>query len=74
MVAARRTVEVDPVYRVVHRALGRALQYAGRVEEGIEQMRRTIELDQSWPQGWETLSFALLEAGGYDEALETLLE
>ena len=47
---------------------------AGRVEEAIEQLRETIDLDPQWSSAWGPLTWALLEAGEYDAAAEVALE
>ena len=67
-------MELDPVSQIVGLNLGNTLHHAGRVTEGIEQLRRTINLDPQWPSGWKALSEALLEAGEFEAAREAILE
>jgi hypothetical protein len=63
-------MELDPVSPAVSLALGRALGLAGRIEEGIEQVRATTRIAPGWTAGWSDLSRVLFEVEEYDEGLE----
>lgn len=69
VVAARRAVEIDPVSQSINEALAVALLIARRVDEAIDQYQRTIALNRSWRPAWRDLTFALLDAGAFDDAL-----
>jgi tetratricopeptide (TPR) repeat protein len=74
VIHAERAVELDPVSRIMSRVLGTALWTTGRIEETIEQFRKTTELAPGWATGWLNLSEALLEFRGYEEGLEAWVE
>ncbi len=45
----RRAVEVDPLSLIINETLGEALMRAGRLDEAIVQLRKTIEMDAGFP-------------------------
>lgn len=49
---------------------GLSLVLEGRVDEGIEHLRRAIEVRGVYPKAWGNLGSALLRQGKYEEAIE----
>ena len=62
----------DPVHPVGHANLGLVLTDAGRYEEAIESLRKTIELSPDYAQIRYALSIALTGAGEPETALSEL--
>src|SRR5688572_25527999 len=65
----RRAFELDPVWVGTGIALGRALALNGKVEEGIAQLKRTLELDENHSLALSALGTLYVWAGRYDEAI-----
>jgi serine/threonine protein kinase/tetratricopeptide (TPR) repeat protein len=61
--------DLDPFSLIVNSNIGWILDYAGRPEEAIEHLTRTVALDPEYPQARWRLGGALASAGRYDEAL-----
>jgi len=72
---ARIALELSPQYAIGLTALGEALAYAGRPDEGIPLMRRTIEADSrdptNYPRQW-MLAMGLFGAADYAGALQAI--
>jgi TolB-like protein len=64
----RRALDADPLSGVFHYFLSHALLCDGQMDEGIVAARRAAEL--GFGLGRRVLTFALLEAGRVDEAVE----
>jgi serine/threonine-protein kinase len=64
----RRALDADPLSGVFHFFLSYALLCDGQIEEGIVAARRAAEL--GFGLGLRVLTFALLEAGRVEEAVE----
>ena len=52
-------------------AVGSANLRLGRLGQAEEQLRRAIEVDESFPPAWNNLGVVLMEKGEYGEAAET---
>jgi serine/threonine protein kinase/tetratricopeptide (TPR) repeat protein len=61
--------ELDPLSLIINVAVGWALYYARRYEEGIEQLRRTVELDSNYPVTYWILGLLLRKTGCYELAI-----
>jgi tetratricopeptide (TPR) repeat protein len=68
--ARRRAFELDPVWVGTGIALGRAMAMNGRPEDGIAQIKRTLELDPSHALGLSWLGTIYATVGRYDEAAD----
>jgi tetratricopeptide (TPR) repeat protein len=68
--ARRRAFELDPVWVGTGIALGRALWMNGRADEGIAQIKRTLELDPSHALGLSWLGTIYAATGRYEEAID----
>ena len=68
--ARRRAFELDPVWVGTGIALGRALAMDGKVEEGIAQIKRTLELYPGHPLALSWLGTIYATQGRYDEAID----
>jgi TolB-like protein/DNA-binding winged helix-turn-helix (wHTH) protein/Flp pilus assembly protein TadD len=68
--ARRRAFELDPVWVGTGTALGRALAMDGEVEEGIAQIRRTLDLYPGHPLALSWLGTIYVAQGRYDEAID----
>ena len=71
--AYRRAIALDPNYAVGHAGLGWALNYAGRPEEAIPLIERSMLLDPHYPE-WRLhwLGEALFNCRQYEGAAEIL--
>lgn len=63
----------QPKWAAVQFELGLALTQAGRKEEAIAALRRTVALQPDLPQAWRVLADHLLDAGDPDAAAEAYL-
>lgn len=52
-------------------AVGSANLRLGRLGQAEEQLRRAIEIDETFPPAWNNLGVVLMEKGEYGEAAET---
>jgi tetratricopeptide (TPR) repeat protein len=70
-----RVLKSDPANAYAHKGLGLSLAKMGKVEEGIEHLRKSIELAVS-DKGdyYHDLAWALAECGRGAEAVEVLKE
>ena len=66
-------MDSDPVSPAVNSQYGMALLAAGRLQESIEQYRKTIALLPTWPGPWLQIQTPLLGTGEYEEAIEAAL-
>ena len=65
----RGAVELDPERPELHQDLGGTLGRIGRVEEGLKECQRALELRPGWPIPLVQIGIILLDAGRNDEAL-----
>jgi tetratricopeptide (TPR) repeat protein len=63
-----RGLELDPDYANGHRLYGLGLFVVGRTEEGLERIRRALDLDPLNPSFPRTYAEMLFRAGRFDEA------
>jgi eukaryotic-like serine/threonine-protein kinase len=66
--------DLDPFSLIVNTNIGWIFTFAGRVEEAVEHLTRTVALDPEYPQARSRLADALALSGRYDESLEQLKE
>ena len=66
--------DLDPFSLIVNSNIGWILNYAGRHEEAVAHLMRTVALDPEYPQARWRLAGALASAGRYDESLAQLDE
>jgi TolB-like protein/Tfp pilus assembly protein PilF/predicted Ser/Thr protein kinase len=66
---ARRALDRDPISASLSHTLAVQLVLARRLEDGIEECRRTIELDSNFGFAYDVLGSALAARGRYLEAL-----
>jgi adenylate cyclase len=68
--SGERSVELEPNGALVHGTLGSTLCYAGRIDEGINQLKQGIRLNP-FPAYWYFLSLGRCyrQKGQYEEAL-----
>jgi TolB-like protein/Tfp pilus assembly protein PilF/predicted Ser/Thr protein kinase len=62
--------ELDPRSQIISANVAWCYYLAGRYDQAIEQARKTIELNPSFPGGHEYLAQAYLEKGMYQETFE----
>ena len=67
---ATHALKLEPVSPMQSRELGRALLVAERYPEAIEQLKKTIELDPSFPLTREWLIYSYWLNGMKEEAVE----
>ncbi len=68
----RRAKESDPLSLSLRTLLGQTLVFAGRPDQGIEELRQALELEPGFFYSNITLALAYLEKPSYPEALKTL--
>jgi serine/threonine-protein kinase len=68
--ASRRALELDPLRPFLQWRLGYRYYLMRQWDLAIEQCRKTLELDPRYGAAHMTLSFACVQAGRFDEALE----
>ena len=61
--------EFDPLSLIINVAVGWALYNARRYDEGIEQLRRTIELDPNYPVTYWILGLLLRKTASHELAM-----
>ncbi|MBZ5620875.1 MAG: tetratricopeptide repeat protein [Acidobacteriia bacterium] len=66
----RRAIELSPGYATAHQWYAGLLTECGRVEEGLAEARRAVELDPLSPSVNQTLGWALYMARQYDRAIQ----
>jgi len=68
----RRAIEHNPNYAAAHEYYGWYLAWTGRVNEGIVETKRAVDLDPLSPEVNWALGISLYAARRYDEAIEQL--
>jgi TolB-like protein/Tfp pilus assembly protein PilF len=68
---ARKTLEMDPRFYVAHFYLGEALQFQGKLTDGIAEFQKSIELNND-PYSYAMLGQAYARQGKTDEAQKVL--
>ena len=68
--ARERAFELDPLWPGTGYALGRALWLNGRADEGIAQIKRTLELDPEHSLSLSNLGQIYADLGRFDEAID----
>ncbi|HEY5992390.1 MAG TPA: tetratricopeptide repeat protein, partial [Candidatus Udaeobacter sp.] len=68
---ARRTLEMDPRFYVAHFYLGEALQFQGKLTDGIAEFQKSVELNND-PFSYAMLGQAFARQGKTDEARKVL--
>jgi eukaryotic-like serine/threonine-protein kinase len=61
--------DLDPLSLIINAAVGWAFYHARRYDEGIEQLRRTVELDPNYPVTYWILGLLLRKTGRYELAI-----
>ena len=61
--------EIDPLSLIINVAVGWALYHRRRYDEAIEQLRRTVELDQNYPVTYWILGLVLRKMARNDLAI-----
>jgi serine/threonine protein kinase/Tfp pilus assembly protein PilF len=69
--ASRRALELDPLRPFLQWRLGYRYYLMRKWDLAIEQCRKALELDPHYSAAHMTLSFARVQAGRFDEVLET---
>ena len=67
---AQRARELSPLSPVINTELGLALARAGRFDEAVDQLRKTLAMDPKFGRARQTLGLAYLEKGDLPRALE----
>ncbi|PYI70372.1 MAG: hypothetical protein DMF08_11650, partial [Verrucomicrobia bacterium] len=70
---ARKTLEMDPRFYVAHFYLGEALQFQGKLTDGIAEFRKSVELNND-PFSLAMLGQAYARQGKTDKAREVLAD
>jgi len=70
---ARNTLEMDPRFYVAHFYLGEALQFQGKLTDGIAEFRKSVELNND-PFSLAMLGQAYARQGKTDKAREVLAD
>src|SRR5439155_5015955 len=68
--AYRRALEIDPLSLIINRMYGHSLLYARQYDASIAQLKKTIELDASFPSTHFTLALAYEAKGSQAECVE----
>jgi TolB-like protein/Tfp pilus assembly protein PilF len=61
--------ELDPLSLIINVAVGWGFYLGRRYDEGIEQLRRTIDLDPNYPVTYWILGLLLSKTGCYEQAI-----
>jgi serine/threonine protein kinase/tetratricopeptide (TPR) repeat protein len=69
MARMKKGQELDPLSLIINVAVGWAFYNDRRYDEGIEQLRRTVELDPNYPVTYWILGLLLRKTGCYDLAM-----
>lgn len=65
----RRAITLCPASVIIHGHMGLQLFWARRYPEAIEHLRRTGEMDPTFPPAYYILAWALLESGSTEDAV-----
>jgi DNA-binding winged helix-turn-helix (wHTH) protein/Tfp pilus assembly protein PilF len=68
----RRAMRIDPVSPVVGSCMGRALYFARRYDQAIEQYGRTLEMDAHFGPAYLRLGLAYAQQGIGDQAIHEI--
>src|ERR1700686_4038799 len=71
MAELRRALELEPFSTVVNRLYGEVLVYSRRYDEGLAQLKKTVEMDLGFPSTYSALSTAYRLMGKYPERVES---
>jgi len=63
-------VDIDPLSVLFNFQLGAAYSWCGQHDEAIAQLQKTIELNPLFAPAYQTLAFAYLRKGMFQEATE----
>jgi len=69
MARVKNSQDLDPLSLIINVAVGWAFYNARRYDEGIEQLRRTIELDPNYPVTYWILGLLLRKTGCHELAI-----
>lgn len=70
---AKQAVELNPNYALGYHDLGWVLLWAGRVDEAVSALQRSLRLDSTSPlNGWWHLGMAYYLQGRYNEAVQVM--
>jgi serine/threonine protein kinase/tetratricopeptide (TPR) repeat protein len=69
MTRMQKGQELDSLSLIINVAEGWTFYYARRYDEGIEQLRRTVELDPNYAVTYWTLGLLLRKTGHYESAI-----
>ncbi len=69
MARMKKGQELDPLSLIINVAVGWAFYNDRRYDEGIEQLRRTVELDPNYPVTYWILGLLLRKTGCYELAM-----
>jgi serine/threonine protein kinase/tetratricopeptide (TPR) repeat protein len=69
MTRMKKGQELDPLSLIINVAVGWAFYNDRRYDEGIEQLRRTVELDPNYPVTYWILGLLLRKTGCYGQAM-----
>jgi tetratricopeptide (TPR) repeat protein len=62
--------ELDPFSQIINTNVGWVLDFAGRHEDAVRQLRRVIDMDSSYVQAHWRLTDALMHLGRFGEAID----
>ena len=66
----RRAAALDPVSLMINSEVGNRLFYVGRVDEGIAQLEKVLQMDPSFARAYDFLGHGYLIKRMYPEAIE----
>jgi tetratricopeptide (TPR) repeat protein len=68
----KRALALDPFSLIINTNLGRTYHLARQYDKAIEQYRKTLEMDPSFPRAHERLQEAFEQKGMFEEAIADL--
>jgi tetratricopeptide (TPR) repeat protein len=68
----KRALELDPASLPINADFGNFSCITGNLDQGIEQLKKTIELAPTWPRAHVLLSNCYVEKGMWNEAVEEI--
>ncbi len=66
----RRALEIDPLSLIINRHYGESLFFAGRYDDGLAQLKKTVELDANFASVYAGLALIYQVKGNYAESVE----
>lgn len=72
MAEIQRALDLDPLSLIINRVKGRNLVFSGKIDQGIDQLKRTVTLDSSFPAPHGDLAMAYQIKGEYGESVKEL--